>query len=111
MGVGLSQTLGRAAGGGDAALVKIAMFDPVREQDAVALPVEAISKNNSPVRARGNTVEVDRRCHAISHAQVELVGVWLGEGVGLPERHLPILHDERESSVANTHKPATPLNT
>ena len=74
-------------------MIQIAHLDAVGEQHPVPLPVESIGQNDLALGAGGHSVQLDSAQDLVTNAQVELVGVRLGEGVRLPERHVPILPD------------------
>jgi len=57
LGGSLGEALGGLAGGGDLASVEVAELDPIVEQDAVALPVEAVGEQDPAVGALGNVLQ------------------------------------------------------
>ncbi|MCU1397981.1 MAG: tig [Acidimicrobiales bacterium] len=98
LGGGLGEALGRLARRSDLAAVEVADLDPVVEQDAVALPVEAVRQQDPAGgalcdRSLGRNLEIDRGRHVIADPQIELISVRLGEGMRLPVRHRVILPD------------------
>ncbi len=74
-------------------MIEIAQLDAVREQHAIPQPVETIGEQNLALRTRRHTLQLGGAQHSIADAQVELVGVRLGECVRLPESHRAILPD------------------
>jgi len=74
-------------------MVEITHLDSVDEQDAVPLPVEPVGKDDLSFRAAGHPMQLNSALDLVADAQVELVGMRLGKGVRLPERHVPILPD------------------
>ena len=72
-------------------MVEVAHLDAVGEQHPVPQPVETVGENDLAFGAGGHSVQLNSAQDLVTHAQVELVGVRLGEGVRLPERHAPIL--------------------
>ncbi|MBU3718734.1 MAG: trigger factor family protein, partial [Actinobacteria bacterium] len=85
--LGFTKTLGGAPDRCDVPTVEVAQLDTVHELHAVALPVEAVGEENSPLGARRNVGQIDRGHDLVAQTEVELIRVGLGEGMGLPRRH------------------------
>ena len=87
-------------------MVQVADFGPIVKQHPVALPIEPIGEQHLALGSRDDnsisTLNVDRRTHAIADPQIDLISVGSGQRVGLPNRHLPILPDERWLTHAPT---------
>ena len=97
LGGGFGEALGGLAGWADLAAVEVAELDAVVEQHAVALPVEPVGEQDPTGGSLGDVLQRRARRDAVADAEIELIGVRLGEGVGLPEGHGPILHDGTRS--------------
>lgn len=74
-------------------MIKVTHLDAVGEEHPVAQPVEAVGENDFALGANGHSVQLNRAQNLVANAQVELVGVRLGKGMRLPERHALILPD------------------
>ncbi len=74
-------------------MVEVAHLDAVGEQHPIPQPVETVGEYDLALGAGGHPVQINGAQHSVADAQVELVGVRLGEGVRLPERHVVILPD------------------
>ena len=75
------------------ATVEVAEFHTVGEGDPVPLPVEAVGEQNTAIGSRRYPVEFDRRSHAISDPQHQLIGMGFGQSMWLPGLHPAIVHD------------------
>ena len=85
--LGFAQTLGGPTDRRDVPSVEVAQLHTVHELDAIALPVEAIGEEHSPLGAGRNVGQVDRGRDFVAESQVELIRMGFGEGMGLPRRH------------------------
>ena len=85
------QTLGGATDRREMAVVEIAQFDAVREQNAVPLPVEAVGEDDLALGAEGHVGQLDRGDHLVAQTKIDLVGMWFGEGMRFPRGHTPIM--------------------
>jgi hypothetical protein len=79
------------------AVVEVADLGAVVEKNPVALPVEAVREQDLALGADGHPVDIGSGLHAITDAQVDLTVMGLGEGMGLPDRHIDSLPDDDAS--------------
>ena len=71
--------------------VEVPALDAIVEKHPIALPIEPVGQQHPSLGARRHIGQVDRRHHSVSQAEVELIGMGLGEGVRLPRGHTPII--------------------
>lgn len=72
-------------------MVKVADFCSVHEQNPIAQPVETVRENHFALGAFGNLIDSGLGGHLVADAQIDLTLMRVGEGVWLPERHVPII--------------------
>ena len=72
-------------------VIKVAQFHPIGEQHAIALPVEPVGENHLALGSGHHVGQIHRRHHLVAQSKVDLVRVRLGEGMGLPRGHTPIM--------------------
>ena len=85
------KTLRRTTNGLDVAMIKIANFRAIHEENAVTQPVEAIGKDDLAFGSCGGTVNINGGTHLVAIAQIDLALVRSGECMGLPKRHVSII--------------------
>ena len=73
------------------AMVEVADFCSVHEENPVAQPVETVGKNDLSLGAGRNVVDPCLGRDLVAHLQVDLTLMRVCEGVWLPERHVPII--------------------
>jgi len=81
-------------------VIEVTNFNTVVKQHPVALPIEPIRKKDVSFCSLGNNSEsraIDflSCANSIAKFQIDLIGVWLGQRVGLPNRHISILPQMR----------------
>ena len=76
---------------------EIAQLDAIGELHPVAHPVEAVRQDDLAFRARLHAGKVGGRRNPITIAEIELIGVRLGQGMRLPGSHGDILPDPTAS--------------
>ena len=72
-------------------VIEVTEFDSVREQHAISLPIESVGEDHLALGSGLDVGQCHGRFHAVADAEVELIGVRLGEGMGLPRGHTPIM--------------------
>ena len=83
-------------------MVKVAHFDAIVEQHAIALPIETICQRDFPCGTGYYAVEVDAGRHGVAKSEVDLSFMRTGERMWFPQRHDTILTDGR---VKAWHRP------
>lgn len=98
------ETLRRPPDRFEVAVIEVAEFAAVVEQDAVPLPVETVGEDHSALGPGGHVAstalvdEVRGRTDPVAEFQVELTIVGLAQRVGLPKLHGLILPERRASA-------------
>jgi hypothetical protein len=73
------------------AMIKVANFCSIGEENSVTKPVEAICQDDLAFGAFWGIVDSGLGNHFVANSQIDLTLVRVGKCVGLPKRHVSII--------------------
>lgn len=73
------------------AMIKVSNFNAIGEKNAVSKPIETIGQDDFALCTNWGTIEIDCCFNFVSTTQKNLAFVGIGQSMGLPNCHVPII--------------------